>query len=113
VTQYCNALLLKVTFPNTGDYIQLSHLSSACSEAQTSDETKAKLSKRTHLVFLFEAVALGALHLRDVLEKIGHADGRMKLSRLIWDVHRLTLLVGVSMRLNQAAGLAVHGVVFV
>lgn len=85
----------------------------ACSDIQTCDETIDKLSKRMHLVFLFEAVTLGALHLRDVLEKIGHTDGRMKLSRLIWDVHRLTFLVGVSMRLNQAAGLAVHGVVFV
>lgn len=74
---------------------------------------KSKLSKRTHLVFLFEAVTLGALHLCDVLEKIGHTDSRMKLSRLIWDIHRLTFLVGVSMRLHQAAGLAVHSVVFI
>lgn len=68
---------------------------------------------RPHLVLLLEAVALGALHLRDVLEQVGHADGRMQLPRLVRDVHRLALLVGVSVRLNQAAGLAVHGVALV
>lgn len=89
-------------------------MQTTCSDIQTCDETNDVESKlKTHLVLLFEAVTLGALHLCDVLEKIGHTDSRMKLSRLIWDIHRLTFLVGVSMRLHQAAGLAVHGVVFV
>lgn len=74
---------------------------------------RGESSERTHLVFLFESVTLGALHLRDVLEEIGHADGRVKLPRLVRDVHGLALLVGVSVRLHQAAGLAVHGVVLV
>lgn len=61
-----------------------------------------------YLVLLLEAVALGALHLGDVLEEVGHADGRVQLTRLVWHVHRLALPQGVSVRLHQAAGVAAH-----
>lgn len=61
-----------------------------------------------YLVLLLEAVALGALHLGDVLEEVGHANGRVQLTRLVWHVHSLALPQGVSVRLHQAAGVAAH-----
>lgn len=65
----------------------------------------------SHLVFLLEAVTLGTLHLRDVLEQVCHADGGVKLPGLVGHVGRLALLV--SMGLHQAAGVAGHRVAFV
>lgn len=62
----------------------------------------------SYLVLLLEAVSLGALHLGDVLEEVGHADGRVQLARLVRHVHRLPLPQGVSVRLHQAAGVAAH-----
>ena len=64
-----------------------------------------------HLVLLLEAIALGTLHLRDVLEQVGHPDGGVQLSSLVGHVRRLTLLVRV--RLHQAAGVAGHRVCLV
>lgn len=61
-----------------------------------------------YLVLLLEAVALRALHLGDVLEEVGHADGRVQLTCLVRHVHRLALPQGVSVRLHQAAGVAAH-----
>lgn len=61
-----------------------------------------------YLVLLLEAIALGALHLRDVLQQVGYADGRVQLSRLVGDVHRLSLPQGVCVGLDQAAGVAAH-----
>lgn len=65
----------------------------------------------SHLVFLLEAVALGTLHLRDVLKQIRHPDGGVKLPGLVGHVGRLSLLVSVW--LHQAAGVAGHRVAFV
>lgn len=62
----------------------------------------------SYLVLLLEAVALRALHLGDVLEEVGHADGRVQLSCLVGHVHCLALPQGVSVRLHQAAGVAAH-----
>lgn len=78
----------------------------------------------THLILLFEAVSLGALHLGDVLEQVGHADGRVELTRLIGHVRCLALPerecvcgvrgvhgvcgVSVGVRLHQAACVAGH-----
>lgn len=71
---------------------------------------------RSHLVLFFEAVALGTLHLRDVLQHVGHTDGGMKLRRLVRHVHGLALAqrvrvrrVSVCVRLHQAAGVAGQG----
>lgn len=61
-----------------------------------------------YLILLLEAVALGALHLGDVLEEVGHADGRVQLTRLIRHIDGLPLPQGVSVRLHQAAGVAAH-----
>lgn len=36
-----------------------------------------------HLVLLLEAVTLSAFHLSDVLQQVGHSDGRVQLTRLI------------------------------
>ena len=36
-----------------------------------------------HLVLLLEAIALGRLHLVDVLQEVGHTHRRMQLSRVI------------------------------
>lgn len=66
---------------------------------------------RAHLVLLLEAVALRALHLRDVLKQVGHPDGRVQLPRLVGHVGRLTLLVRVG--LHQAAGVTGHRVCLV
>ncbi len=62
----------------------------------------------SYLILLLEAVALGALHLGDVLEKVCHADRRVQLTRLVRHINRLTLPQGVSVRLHQAAGVAAH-----
>lgn len=62
----------------------------------------------SYLVLLLEAVALRTLHLGDVLEEVGHADGRVQLTCLVRHVHRLALPQGVSVRLHQAAGVAAH-----
>ena len=64
-----------------------------------------------YLVFLLEAVALGTLHLRDVLKQVCYPDGGVKLPRLVGHVGRLTLLVRVG--LHQAAGVTGHRVGFV
>lgn len=64
-----------------------------------------------HLVFLLEAVALGTLHLRDVLEQVCYPDGGVQLPRLVGHFGRLALLVRV--RLHQAAGVTGHRVGFV
>lgn len=61
-----------------------------------------------YLVFLLEAVALGALHLGDVLKEVCHADRRVQLTRLVRHVDGLPLPQGVSVRLYQAAGVAAH-----
>lgn len=65
-----------------------------------------------HLVLLLEAVALGTLHLGDVLKQVGHPDGRVQLGCLVGDrlSLRLPLLV---VRLDQTAGLTGHGVAVV
>lgn len=62
----------------------------------------------SYLVLLLEAVALGALHLGDVLEEVCHADRRVQLTRLVRHIDRLPLPQGVSVRLHQAAGVAAH-----
>lgn len=62
----------------------------------------------TYLVLLLEAVALCTLHLRNVLEEVGHADRRVQLTRLVRHVDGLPLPQGVSVRLHQAAGVAAH-----
>lgn len=36
-----------------------------------------------HLIFLFKAVALGSLHLVDVLEEVSHSDGRVELPSVV------------------------------
>lgn len=61
-----------------------------------------------YLVLLLEAIALGALHLGDVLQQVSYADGRVQLSRLVGDVNLLSLPQGVCMGLDQAAGVAAH-----
>lgn len=56
-----------------------------------------------HLIFLFKAVALGGLHLVNVLEEVGHSDGRVELSRVVGGTFTSTLVPrGAS---QQAAGL--------
>lgn len=56
-----------------------------------------------HLIFLFKAVALGCLHLVNVLEEVGHSDGRVELSRVVGGTFTSTLVPrGAS---QQAAGL--------
>ena len=75
----------------------------------------------SYLVLLLEAVSFGALHLGDVLQEVGHADGRVQLACLVRDaLHRsvpiavaLTLLLKgvcqrVRMRLHQATGVTAH-----
>lgn len=62
----------------------------------------------SYLILLLEAVALGTLHLCDVLEEVRHADRRMQLARLIRHINRLPLPQGVSVRLHQAASVAAH-----
>lgn len=37
-----------------------------------------------HLVLLLEAVALGRLHLVDVLKEVGHTHRGMQLPRVVW-----------------------------
>lgn len=44
-----------------------------------------------HLVLFLEAVTLGALHLGDVLQQVGYADGGVQLGRLVGHVHLLSL----------------------
>ncbi len=56
-----------------------------------------------HLIFLFKAVALGSLHLVDVLEKVSHSDGRVELPCVVGGAFTSTLVPrGAS---QQAAGL--------
>lgn len=56
-----------------------------------------------HLIFLFKAVALGGLHLVNVLEEVGHSDGRVELSGVVGGTFTSTLVPrGAS---QQAAGL--------
>lgn len=66
----------------------------------------------SYLVLLLEAVALGTLHLGDVLQQVGHSDGRVQLPRLIGQRLALGLPLLV-VGLDQAAGLAGHGVTVV
>lgn len=56
-----------------------------------------------HLILLFEAVAFGGFHLVDVLEKVGHAHGRVQLPRVVGRAFASALVPrGAS---QQAAGL--------
>lgn len=56
-----------------------------------------------HLVLLFKAVALGSLHLVDVLEKVGHSHGRVELPCVVGGAFTSALVPrGAS---QQAAGL--------
>lgn len=56
-----------------------------------------------HLVLLFEAVAFGRLHLVDVLQEVGHSDGRVELPGVVGGALPATVAVrGTS---QQAAGL--------
>lgn len=64
-----------------------------------------------HLVFLLEAVALGTLHLCDVLKQVCDPDGGVELPRLVGHFGHLALLVRVG--LHQAAGVAGHRVGFI
>ena len=77
-------------------------------QKQTSSRTKLLIV--SHLILLFEAIALGTLHLGDVLQEVGHTDRRMQLSSLVGNIHRLPLLEGVGVGLHQAAGIAGHRV---
>lgn len=72
--------------------------------------SRVKSEKRSaHLVLLLEAVTLGTFHLSDVLQQVGHSDGRVQLTRLIGQglPLRLPLLV---VGLDQATGFTGHGV---
>ena len=62
----------------------------------------------SYLVLLLEAVPFSTLHLGDVLEEVGHADGRVQLTRLVRHIDLLPLPQGVRVRLHQAAGVAAH-----
>lgn len=56
-----------------------------------------------HLIFLFKAVALGGLHLVDVLQEVGHSDSRVELSCVVGGTFASALVPrGAS---QQAAGL--------
>lgn len=56
----------------------------------------------SHLIFLFEAIALSSLHLVDVLEEVGHSDSRVELPCVVGGAFTSTLVPwGVS---QQAAG---------
>lgn len=61
-----------------------------------------------YLVLLLEAIALGALHLGDVLEEVRHADRWVQLTCLVRHVDRLPFPQGVSVRLHKAAGVTAH-----
>lgn len=69
----------------------------------------------THLILLLKAVALGTLHLGDVLEQVGHADGRVELTGLVGRNirHLPLLLIGVAVGLDQTTGVTGHGVVLI
>lgn len=54
-----------------------------------------------HLVLLLKAVAVGGLHQVDVLEQVGHADGRVQLAGL---VGRFGALAVVAWHVQQPAG---------
>lgn len=62
----------------------------------------------SYLILLLEAVALGALHLGDVLEEVSHTDGWVQLTCLVGHIKWLSLPQGVSVRLHQAAGVTAH-----
>lgn len=67
---------------------------------------------RSHLVLLLEAVTFSTLHLRDMLQEVGHPDGGVQLTRLVR--HRLSVRFPLLVvRLDEAAGLAVHGLTVV
>lgn len=56
-----------------------------------------------HLILLFKAVALGGLHLVNVLEKVSHSDGGVELPCVVRGAFTSTLVPrGAS---QQAAGL--------
>lgn len=58
---------------------------------------------KSHLIFLFEAVALSSLHLVDVLQKVSHSDSRVELPCVVGGAFAPTLMPrGAS---QQAAGL--------
>lgn len=67
-----------------------------------------------HLILLLEAVALGCFHLVDVLEKVGHAHGRVQLPRVVGRALPPALVPrGASQQaaglVHQAAGVACDG----
>lgn len=76
-------------------------------------KNEIKIKSVSHLVLLLEAVALSTFHLGDVLKQICHTDGRVKLPCLVGHIHCLPFLKGMSVGLNQAAGLTGHGVVLI
>lgn len=51
----------------------------------------------SYLIFLLEPVALASLHLGDVLEQVGHPDGRLELVPGIAHLHGVASPVGVSL----------------
>lgn len=55
------------------------------------------------LVFLFEAVSLGGLHLVDVLQEVSDPDGRVELTRVVW--RTLPPTVAVRRAPQETAGL--------
>lgn len=75
----------------------------------THTQGHAGLQTLPHLVLLLEAVPFGTLHLRDVLQQVGHSDGRVQLTCLVGQCLplRLPLLV---VGLDQATGFTGHSV---
>lgn len=56
-----------------------------------------------HLIFLFKAIALGSLHLVDVLEKVSHSHSRVELPCVVGGAFASALMPrGAS---KEAAGL--------
>lgn len=46
-----------------------------------------------HLIFLFKAIALGSLHLVDVLEEVSYSDGRVELTCVVGGAFTATTLM--------------------
>lgn len=51
----------------------------------------------SYLIFLLEPVSLASLHLGDVLQQVGHPDGRLELVPGVAHLHRVTGPVGMSL----------------
>lgn len=86
------------------------HLPALTRSLTTSRAATVKPGKLcAHLVLLLEAVTLGTFHLSDVLQQVGHSDGRVQLTRLIRQglPLRLPLLV---VGLDKATGFTGHSV---